>query len=95
MPESAQEREFKTWGIDKSLRRGILVGIISLQFIAIYYLFYRNEQNRDNNEEFLKRLVEDKLREPVKDVQRAVEHVESSTSRIDSLVDADSLNINK
>jgi uncharacterized membrane-anchored protein YhcB (DUF1043 family) len=99
MAGSAQENEFMLFGfIDKRLRAGIMIGflVLSLGTNAYQYSLQQRTNDRiitmqaDLYKQMLDRVdqkVNEKLDQPVKQINESVRKVNNSTNRVDSIAD--------
>jgi ABC-type transport system involved in cytochrome bd biosynthesis fused ATPase/permease subunit len=99
MSGNAQENEFVLFGfIDKRMRAGIMVGFLVLSLMTNAYQY--NLQQRTNDriiamqadlyKQMLDRVdktVNEKLDQPVRQINESVKKVNSSTTRVDSIAD--------
>lgn len=95
-----QDEEFNTFGITKTLRKGLVIGIISILFVVIVYLFYalQNTTKAQINlqEKMYERLLEQQnrtLQGPVNRMNNAAKRTDEVVSKVDSVANnTDSLN---
>lgn len=88
MPER-NDQELKTFGFIKNwMRSGLITAILSLQTIAIIYLFMQNSKLNDRlvekQDELYRRTIE-YLREPVQKMNNAAEKVDTISTKVDSV----------
>lgn len=89
-PDNAQEKEFMVLGIvNKKLRSGLVIGILSLSITAnVFLVKMLISMQGELYEKMLQRVdtrVNDKLDEPVKDLNKAIERVGNVTQVADSI----------
>lgn len=95
-----QEEEFNTFGITKTLRKGLIVGIISILFVIIVYLFYTlqntNKEQINLQEKMYERLLKQqnlRLEEPITNMNNAAKRTDKVVSKVDSVAtNTDNLN---
>src|SRR4051812_16353217 len=99
MAGNAQENEFMLFGfVDKRLRAGILIGflVLSLSVNAYQFNLQQHTQDRiismqaDLYKQMLERVdqkVNEKLDQPVRQINESVQKVNNSTNRVDSIAD--------
>ena len=100
MPENLQEIEFNTFGIGKTLRRGLIVGMITILCCCVAYLFVLVQGNKDRiidmqgamYERLLKQ-QEQTLADPVRRMNAAADRTNRVVIKVDSVAtQTDSLN---
>jgi phosphoribosylaminoimidazole (AIR) synthetase len=99
MANNLQEQEFAVFGIvNKKLRAGLLIGLLSISIIANGYLVIRlfdtqkdlYNQMLDRMDKTVDKKVNEKLDEPVARMRESVDNVNSSVSRVNSIADSTS-----
>lgn len=97
MAENEDEEMLSTWGISRELRRNLLVGILAFLIASVGYLFYKYDKLQSDRANFLERMVDQKvnerLREPIKDMKRVTNKMDTvadqastTASKIDSVI---------
>lgn len=96
MAESAQEKEFVLFGfMDKRLRAGMLVGLLSLSLTANVILVKMYIDKSDSEAKLVERMyerilaevqnkVDKKLEKPVEDINAVTKKVADAVSKVDS-----------
>lgn len=97
MPVSEDEKILSTWAIGKELRRGLLIGILSLLIASVGYLFYKYDKLQSDRAKFYEKMIDekvnDRLREPIKNMKRVTNKMDTvadkasnTASKIDSVI---------
>lgn len=82
---SPNEREFKAFGfITSKMRSGFLTAVVSLQAIAIVWLFTLLMEAKRDNERMQSKLYE----KMINYLKPPVEHLNQAATRVDSLTNA-------
>ena len=98
----ANEKELSVFGFAKGMRAGLITFILSLQTVAIVYLFIALSKSNSEKQELQAKLYEkmidfirptrDKMEETIKRVDTAVVKVTETALATDSLNNSRSLN---
>lgn len=80
---TAQEKEFNVFGFTRSLRRGLVVTLISIQMVAIVYLY----ADKSRAEEREKARMEKQYDELLKRVLPTVNRMNEVAEKVDTVAD--------